>query len=137
MPRLALALVLMGGLVLAACSASDGGSTSATSTSGLPVGGTVTLGSGSFAQTRLTISAGQAVRLLDPTQTGGTHRLCLGADGHCDTGAQGPDELHDPGLLLMPGDTKDIGFASAGQYQVTCTIHPSMNLTVSVLGTGR
>jgi plastocyanin len=39
-------------------------------------------------------------------------------------------------MEVAPGDTVDIIFPSAGQYQITCTVHPSMNLTVSVLGTG-
>ena len=56
--------------------------------------------------------------------------------GSCDPNAQGPDALHSPGLMLVPGDSKAIGFPDAGLYQVTCTIHPSMNLTISVLGTG-
>ncbi len=62
--------------------------------------------------------------------------LCLGASGQCDANAQGPDALHGPGLRIVPGDTKEISFPHPGQYQVTCTIHPSMQLTVSVLGTG-
>ena len=47
------------------------------------------------------------------------------------------DALHAPGLKITPGITSDILFSTPGQYQITCTIHPSMNLTISVLGTGQ
>lgn len=105
-------------------------------TTGLPVAATVILGKSSFAQTDVTISAGQVLRLVDPGTTGGTHVLCLGTGGQCDAAAQGPDLLHGPGLTLHPGDTKDIPFPSPGSYEVTCTIHPGMHLTISVLGVG-
>jgi len=122
-------------LLLAGCSGGADASTPTATPSG-PVGGTVTLGASSFQQTAISLSAGQALRLVDPAGTGGTHVLCLGTDGQCDASPQGPDALHGPGLRIAPGDTKEISFLSPGQYQVTCTIHPSMNLTISVLGTG-
>ena len=122
-------------LLLAGCS--EGADTSIpTSTPGGPLGGTVTLGASSFQQTSISLSAGHALRLVDPAATGGTHMLCLGKDGQCEASPQGPDALHGPGLRIAPGETKEITFPSPGQYQVTCTIHPSMNLTISVLGTG-
>ena len=101
---------------------------------GLPVGASVELGPSAFAQTTVTLSAGQALRVVDPSATGGTHILCLGTAGQCDASAQGPDSLLAPGLSLHPGDTKEIAFPSAGTYAVTCTIHPSMRLTITVLG---
>ncbi len=131
--------LLAGAFILSAChgGASTPPSASRSSpTPGLPIGGTVTLGSGSFLQTSVTISAGQAVRLVDPVDTGGTHHLCLGQSGHCDPNAQGPKDLQSPGLQFTPGENRDIGFTRAGQYPVTCTIHPSMKLIISVLGTG-
>jgi hypothetical protein len=106
------------------------------STATLPLGRTVTLGRSSFLQTSVTFSAGQTLRLVDPADTGGRHLLCWGQNGHCDPNAQGPELLRGPGLLLMPGATQDIAFQRAGQYRLTCIIHPSMNLTISVLGTG-
>jgi plastocyanin len=130
----------MGTLVSAACSPTAGGpttsATSATSTPSPPSAGTVTLSQSAFAQTSVTISAGHSLRFDDPDATGGNHKLCLGMDGHCDANAEGPDELHSPGLTLTPGTTADINFPRAGQYQVTCAIHPNMNLTITVLGTG-
>lgn len=134
-------------LLLGACSAGGPGpaptqtqtttTTAATvspTSEGAPVGATVTLGQSAFSQTLVTLSAGQSLRFDDPATTGGTHILCLGANGQCDASAQGPDSLLAPGLSVHPGDTKEIAFLKAGMYDVTCTIHPNMHLTISVLG---
>ena len=129
-------ILLAGVLLFAGCSGSTE-NPSSTSTATAPLGSTVTLGQGSFLETSASFSAGQALRLVDPAATGGLHQLCLGKDGQCDANAQGPDMLHDPGMKIAPGDTIDIIFPSAGQYQITCTIPPRMNLTVSVLGMGQ
>jgi plastocyanin len=145
MRRLMITLAVVGALVLGACnkatSSPPGNATSrlsaaSTSTSTLRTGGTVTLAQNAFEPSSITFSAGQALRLIDPAGTGGTHRLCLGAAGRCDPSAQGPEALLSPGLLIKPGDTKDIAFPHAGQYQVTCTISPGMHLSISVLATG-
>ena len=132
----ALIFILAGAMVFVGC----GGTTknpSSTPTGNAPIGSTVTLGQSAFLETTISFSAGQVLRLVDPTATGGVHQLCLGKDGQCDASAQGPDELHSPGIKITPGNTTDILFLSPGQYQITCTIHPSMNLTISVLGTGQ
>jgi plastocyanin len=129
--------LLAGAFILSACSGGASSSASASSpTPSLPIGGTVTLSSGAFLQASVTISAGQAVRLVNPADTGGTHHLCLGQNGKCDPAAQGPADLQSPGFQFTPGESRDIGFTHAGQYAVTCTIHPSMKLVISVLGTG-
>jgi hypothetical protein len=132
----ALIFSLAGALLVVGC----GGSTEdlpSTPTATAPRGSTVTLGQRSFVETSISSSAGQPLHLVDPATTGGLHQLCLGKDGQCDANAQGPDALHDPGMKIAPGDIVDIIFPAAGQYQITCTIHPRMNLTVSVLGTGQ
>jgi hypothetical protein len=90
------------------------------------------LGPVNFVQTSITLSTGQALHIVDPQSTGGTHMLCLGQQGACDANPSGPSELHGPGLPINPGTTKDITFSAAGTYHITCTIHPSMNLTVTV-----
>ncbi len=138
-------LIALSSVVLGACSG-GGPAPSATqsqtttaaaaspTTAGLPVGATVELGTSAFAQTTVTLSAGKSLRFVDPSATGGTHILCLGSNGQCDASAQGPDSLLAPGLSLHPGDTLEIAFPTAGTFEVTCTIHPSMHLTISVLG---
>jgi plastocyanin len=130
-----LIITLAGALLIPGCSGSTESSLS-TPTATAPLGSTVTLGQRSFLQSSVSFSAGQALHLVDPAATGGLHQLCLGKDGQCDANAQGPDALRNPGMKVAPGDTVEIIFPAAGQYQVTCTIHPQMNLTVSVLGTG-
>jgi plastocyanin len=90
------------------------------------------LGPVNFVQTSITLSAGQALHIVDPQSTGGFHNLCLGQNGSCDSNATGPSELHSPGMMINPGTTKDITFSAAGTYHITCTIHVNMNLTVTV-----
>ncbi len=125
-------------VALAACAETTNAptATATNTTSSAPVGVTVSLGAASFAQTSVTISAGQAVRFVDPASGGGTHKLCVGSGGTCDDTAQDPAELVSPGLSFAPGSTQSVPFLHPGSYAVTCTIHPSMKLTISVLGTG-
>ena len=114
-------------LVIAGCgggSASGGGSGGASNE--------VDLGAASFEQSSVTLTSGQALHLVDSQASGGTHNLCIGQNGTCDSSASGPSELKGPGMMINAGDTKDITFSAAGTYHVTCTIHPNMNLTVTV-----
>ncbi len=120
---LSLSLSLLA-LTLAGCGG-GGGSSGAASNE-------LDLGPSSFVQTSIALSTGQALHLVDPQSTGGTHNLCLGQHGQCDANTTGPSELHSPGMMISPGTTKDITFSAAGTYHITCTIHPSMNLTVTV-----
>jgi plastocyanin len=93
----------------------------------------VSMVTASFSTATITIHAGQAVRFTDPAGTGATHIICLGEDGTCATAAQGPSDLQDPGFTINAGDqARDVTFSLAGTYKITCSIHPSMNLTVIV-----
>lgn len=92
----------------------------------------VDMGSSSFVQTSVTLSSGQALHLVDPQDSGGTHNLCLGQNGTCASDPNGPTALGGSGMMFSPGTTKDITFSTAGTYHITCTIHPSMNLSVTV-----
>jgi plastocyanin len=86
-----------------------------------------------FSPTNVTITAGQAVHFTDPAGVGGTHIVCLGNEGSCDTSAQGPQALEGGGFTINVGDPpRDVTFMTPGTYQITCSIHPSMNLTVTV-----
>jgi plastocyanin len=86
-----------------------------------------------FSTTSITVKAGQAVHFTDPAGTGGTHTICLGRDGTCDKGAKGPQALQSPGFTINAGDpAEDVTFDTPGTYKITCSIHPSMNLTVTV-----
>jgi plastocyanin len=89
-----------------------------------------------FTTTTVTIQAGEAVHFTDPIATGGMHILCLGANGTCDKSdksAQGPQALQGDGFTINAGDPpKDVTFGTPGAYKITCSIHPNMNLTVTV-----
>jgi plastocyanin len=86
-----------------------------------------------FSVTSITIAAGQAVHFTDQVGIGATHIVCLGIDGKCDTTAQGPKELQGGGFTINAGDPpKDVVFTTPGVYKITCSIHPSMNLTATV-----
>ncbi len=86
-----------------------------------------------FATSAITINAGQVVHFTDPVGTGGTHDICLGAHGTCDKSAQGPQALQGDGFTISAGDPpKDVTFDTPGTYKITCSIHPTMNLTVTV-----
>jgi plastocyanin len=86
-----------------------------------------------FSPTNVTIKAGQAVHFTDPAGVGAMHIVCLGRDGNCDTAAQGPQALEGDGFTINAGDPpKDVTFTAPGAYKITCSLHPSMNLTVTV-----
>ena len=93
----------------------------------------VSMSAGDFSATSVTIKAGQAVHFTDPAGIGGPHTLCLGANGACDSSANGPLTLTGDGFTMNPGDpAKDVTFDTPGTYKITCSIHPAMNLTIIV-----
>ncbi len=117
----ALALAFM----LAGC-----GKTTPTTTGG---GNTVTMGSVNFTQSSLTVKAGTAVKFDDPTAGGAYHILCFGQNQKCVANADGPAELNTSGgVIFNAGDSKTYTFDKAGTYIVTCTVHPNMDITITV-----
>ncbi len=117
-----LALVLA--LGVAACGGSSGSAGGG--------GSTISLGASSFSgNTSVTIKAGEAVTFDD--SSGGTHMLVTGTHGQFTAATGAPSELSSAtGLALRAGDTKTVTFATTGTYQITCTIHPSMQATITV-----
>lgn len=93
----------------------------------------VDMGIATFTQDSVTVKAGQAVHFVDPDYGGGVHVLCVGKDLTCvpqpgtPAGLDGAD-----GVIFNPGDTRDIVFATAGSYDIICTIHPGMVVTIIV-----
>ncbi len=114
----AIALVCTAMLALAAC----GGSSNAGGA------GTISLGSGKFNTTSVTIKAGQSVTFDD--SNGSPHNLVTGSNGVFSQQAGAPSELS--GLAFSGGDVKTVTFPTAGTYMITCTIHPSMEATITV-----
>ena len=96
-------------------------------------GNTVEMAAVSFVQSSITVKAGDTVKFVDPSSTGAYHVLCYGHNQACVSNANGPAELNaSGGIVFNGGDTKGYVFATAGTYEVTCTVHPSMNVTITV-----
>ncbi len=121
---LVVGLVMLVSVGVAGCGGDSGGAGAGSAT--------ITLGGSSFTgNTNVTIKAGESVTFDD--SSGGTHMLVTGTDGQLAAAAGAPSELSSgSGLALQAGDTKTITFATPGTYQITCTIHPSMQATVTV-----
>jgi plastocyanin len=116
--------VVLLALAIAACGTNSGGAGA--------TGSTLSLGASSFTgATDITITAGQSVTFDD--SSGGTHDLVTGTNGQftAETGAPNEFSTKD-GLRLSAGDKKTVTFNTAGTYHITCTIHPTMQATVTV-----
>jgi plastocyanin len=129
MKRLVFAFIpalFMIALIVGACGKQVGNSSSTPP-------GTVTMDATNFAVHAITVKAGDTVHFVDPAGSGGTHVICLGKDESCNASATGPTALKGPGFTINAGDpSKDIVFDTAGTYDITCTVHPNMNVTVTV-----
>jgi plastocyanin len=96
--------------------------------------GTINMAAQTFAQTTCTVKVGDAVTFVDPGSTGGYHVLCFGKDQACVANSKGPAALNTSGgVTFQAGDPpKSYTFATAGTYEVTCTVHTNMNVTITV-----
>ncbi len=119
----ALGVLAMLILVLAACSAATessdaggGGGDGAGDT-----GETVSMAGQAFSPSSLTIPAGTTVTFTD---TSG-HTVTEGTDGTA---------VDDPIVDDDGGSDVPVTFDEAGTYNITCKIHPSMNMTITVEG---
>lgn len=105
-------------LVLAACG--GGGSDASAEGSSADGGGeTVSLAGAQFAPSSLTIPVGTTVTF---TNTGG-HTVTEGSDGVA---------VDDPIVNQQGGSNITVTFDEAGSYDITCMIHSSMNMTITV-----
>ena len=102
-------------LALVAC-------TSNSSSSGA-TGNTVTLSGLAFNPTTLTVKAGTTVTFKNNDNV--DHTVTNGKDGTPDANAAFDKSL-------PQGQSVDITFGTAGTFNVTCKIHHSMNMTVTV-----
>ena len=120
LPTLAWTVVAM--LALAACSPSA--SAPSPSEAGAAFGDTTVIISGSSFSDDITISAGSTVTFINDDELG--HTVTNGIDG-----VAAVDALFD--VSLAAGATSDpIVFDTPGVYQVTCKVHPTMNMTITV-----
>jgi plastocyanin len=94
---------------------------------------TVTMGAVNFTTTSLTVKVGDSVKFDDPTAGGAFHVLCFGKNEKCTANPDGPAELNvSGGVTFNAGDSKSYTFTKAGTYTVTCTVHPNMDVTITV-----
>ena len=110
-------------LILAACgggtassAAADGGDDAAGDT-----GETVSLSGGQFSPPSLTIPVGTTVTFTDTT----SHTVTEGTDGTA---------VDDPIVDEQGGEDIVVSFDEAGTFNITCKIHPAMNMTITVEG---
>jgi plastocyanin len=120
-------LLLLGVIAAAGCGKTPGGNNTATG----PVDH-VQLDATNFVQSQITIKSGVPFKFVDPSDTGGLHIICTGQNGKCIADANAPSELADPGFTINPGETKTVTFDKPGTYQIACTVHPDMNLKITV-----
>jgi len=126
------ALLLLIPFVVAACGP---GAAAGGKTPGDAGGATVDMNALNFVPNNgsVTIKAGQAVTFSDPAANGGIHILVTGTNGTFKPTAGAPAAFNTPtGTQINAGDTMKVTFANAGTYPITCTIHPYMEVTITV-----
>jgi plastocyanin len=116
------ALLAILALILAACGSSTESSAPADDGGGGATGGeSVSMANTTFTPSTLTVPAGTTVTFTD---TSG-HTVTEGTDGVA---------VEDPIVDEEGGSDVDVVFDEPGTYNITCKIHPSMNMTITVEG---
>lgn len=117
-----LAWIIVAVLVLAACASP---SAAPTDTGGDGDGMAITISGSAFSPESITIAAGEA--LVFTNNDGFGHQIVEGENG---------TQAADPAFEAIPlsnGQSSDpVVFDAPGTYNLTCTIHPSMSMTVTV-----
>ncbi|MEO7002308.1 MAG: plastocyanin/azurin family copper-binding protein [Ktedonobacterales bacterium] len=93
---------------------------------------TIDLVATNFATSCQTVSANQTVTFNDPTGTGGIHIICTGQNATCSNDSTAPKDLQGSGFQITPGQTHQVTFTKPGTYKLACTVHPNMNMTLTV-----
>lgn len=127
-----LALVALTALALAlALAGCGGGATGSPGPTGVSDSGdTVFLTGDNFVQHSIHITPGATLRFDDTN--GVSHQICVGEDMRCEPNARAPQALQGAGFGIKPPEIKPVVFTNPGVYHLTCTIHPNMNLVVTV-----
>ena len=83
--------------------------------------------------TSWTIKVGQSILFNDPSDSGGNHILVTGTSGNYISEPGAPDDFNNPnGLTFNNGDSHMEKFTTSGIYTITCVIHDSMIVTITV-----
>lgn len=115
---------LLFALVAAGCGAGtapSAGTGSGTAASAAP--GTVELVQFQFSPRTLEVTRGTSLTFVN--RDAAAHTVTEGSDG-----AAAPDSRFDD--RVDEGGTVVVSFDAAGTYQITCTFHPTMSMTVTV-----
>ena len=118
---LMLTLAACGGGAASSAPADDGGGAAASAPADDGAGETVSLSGGAFAPATLTIAAGTTVTFTDTTG----HTVTEGSDGQA---------VDDPIVDESGGADVVVTFDEAGTFNITCKIHPNMNMAITVEG---
>ncbi len=108
-------------LLLAACGDTTESTPAGDGGDGDGGGETVSMAGNAFSPTSLTVTAGTTVTFTDTA----THTVTEGTDGVAED---------DPIVDESGGADIEVTFDEPGTYNITCTIHPSMNMTITVEG---
>jgi len=119
-PKALFGLIASLTLALAACG--GGSATSDAADGGGGSGETVSLSGQQFSPSSLTIPVGTTVTFTNTS----THTVTEGTDG---------EPVADP-IIDESGGSEPIEFTfdEAGTFNITCTVHPDMNMTITVEG---
>ena len=120
-PMLALLLAACSGSGASSAPAAAGGGGAAASDGGGGGGETVSLAGFAFSPSELTIPAGTTVTFTDTAN----HTVTEGTDG---------EAVDDPIVDEDGGSDIEVTFDEPGTYDITCKIHPDMNMTITVEG---
>lgn len=94
---------------------------------------TIQMVASSFSKSSITISKGSTITFVDDPNNGALHILVLGQNGQQDSENGAVDFNGTSGQRLNIGDTWTTHpWNTAGTYHVTCTVHPTMNLIITV-----
>jgi len=127
MKKLVAAFVLLGliTVLIAACGGSSNGSGGSSSSDG------VHMSDSNFVQSTVTISKGSSFNLIDDTST--VHIIQNGTWNNNTPSLKKESGAPIVNQTFTGNDTQAVGpFTTAGTYHIFCTVHPGMNLTVTV-----
>jgi plastocyanin len=118
---LVLVLAACGGGASSSAPASQGGEASQPASGGTGGGETVSLAGAAFNPSSLTIQAGTTVTFTDTS-------------GHTVTEGENGQAVDSPIVDEQGGSDIEVTFDEPGTYHITCKIHSSMNMTITVEG---
>jgi plastocyanin len=96
---------------------------------------TVRMEGTAFNISSISISKGSTITFLDDPNNGALHILVVGQDGQQNSEQGAADFGGLSGQKVEIGSTwTTLPWNTAGTYHITCTVHPLMNLTVTVTG---